>query len=124
MKYLVSVLVAVGLAVVPALATAQDSDGKIRKVDGNSKVHSKVDNTDKSKDIAASKADAHAKANNAATLSNTNTSTNKQAQAQAAKAKATSTNLNANIVKIGDINNTNYNENKQNFAIGVPAPVK
>jgi hypothetical protein len=152
MRYVVPLLVALGLVMAADGATAQDLDAKTRtkadadnkqsskisntdkskdiaasKADADNKQSSKISNTDKSKDIAASKADADARAHNAATLSNKSSNEAKQAQAQAAKAKATggssfvkSSNHNDNFVKIGDIKNTNVNENTQNVTIGVP----
>ena len=137
MKYFVPVLVAVGLAVAPALAIAQDTplstsgtaDAVVQEPNGPvdsvvkapSKFPRKVPSSRGGTDFATSKADADAKAYAASKLSNKSFNEAKQDQ----KVKATggsvkSSIYNKNFVKIGDINNTNYNENKQNVTIGVP----
>jgi hypothetical protein len=141
MKYFVPVLVAVGLAVAPALAIAQDTpvnttgsaDAVVLQpngpVDSVAKVPSKLPRKLPSKfptsrggtDFATTKADAAAKAHSAAKLSNKSFNEAKQAQdVKATGGSVKSSIYNKNLVKIGDINNTNVNENRQNVTIGVP----
>lgn len=137
MKYFVAVLVAAGLAVAPVLAIAQDTPASTNAViqepngpvDAVGKAPSKHLRKFPSKapasrggaDFATSKADADAKAHAASKLSNKSFNEAKQNQdVKATGGSVKSSIFNKNSVKIGDINNTNYNENKQNVTIGVP----
>jgi hypothetical protein len=145
MKYFIPVLVAVGLAVAPALAIAQDTgstttptNAVVSQPNGPvdsvvkapskfpRKVPSRVSTSRGGTDFAVSKADADAKAHAASKLSNKSFNEAKQNQdVKATGGSVKSSIFNKNSVKIGDINNTNYNENKQNVTIGLPTiPVR
>jgi hypothetical protein len=141
MKYFVPVFVAAGLAVAPGLAIAQDTPSDATgaanavvqqpngPVDAVKKVPSKHVHRFPSKaptsrgatDFATSKADADAKAHNAAKLSNKSFNEAKQDQdVKATGGSVKSSIYNKNSVKIGDINNTNYNDKTHNLFFGVP----
>jgi hypothetical protein len=130
MRYFVPIFVAVGLAVAPALAIAQDTSGSADAVvqqpngpvDAVGKVPAKIPTKRGGTDFATTKADADAKAHSAAKLSNKSFNEAKQAQAAKATGGSVKSSIhNKNVLKTGDINNTNYNENKlNNVTIGVP----
>jgi hypothetical protein len=145
MKYFVPVLVVMGLTVAPALAIAQDTatattpannavvsepngpvDSVAKAPKFLRKFPSKTSTSRGGADFAKSRADADAKAHAASKLSNKSFNEAKQNQeVKATGGSVKSSIYNKNNVKIGDINNTNYNENKQNLIFGVPTiPVR
>ena len=127
---------AIGLAVAPGLASAQQPNGIVREakpVDSVRPLHGVRGS--KEIDFAAARADAHAKAN--ARQSTDVDVKNKQGQKQAAiglgvgtggkssvNLKNTNNNVNLNSLSTGDVVNYNANDNKQIQSFTVPSQLQ